>query len=73
MYSFQQHYKSLLSSYYTRIYGGREINYRKTMEVLTHFSIPTGNENTGKVAIDPGSGPGFLLFRWQKLDTKSMQ
>jgi len=66
-YSFQQHYDQVLSKYYTRIFGGRELNEKKFQQVLDTFGIrPEANTN----AIDLGAGSGFATVPLAKSGCK---
>ncbi|MBI40913.1 MAG: SAM-dependent methyltransferase [Leptospiraceae bacterium] len=59
MYTFEKHYTDLLAPYYTRVYGGREQNYRRAREILIEFGLNPDVRNGPGNAADLGAGSGF--------------
>ena len=56
MYSFEDHYEKVLNKYYTKIFGGRKLNYEKAYELFDYFRL---KPNGQLFAFDLGAGSGF--------------
>ena len=67
MYSFEKHYEMILSKYYTKVFGGRELNYENNHKLLSEFSILNSNN---LLALDLGAGSGFFSIPLAQLGYK---
>ncbi|MBU43130.1 MAG: SAM-dependent methyltransferase [Spirochaetaceae bacterium] len=60
MYSFQKHYSEILSTYYTRIYGGLSENLAKARRRLSSCGLESVEPAGSRYAADLGAGSGFF-------------
>jgi predicted TPR repeat methyltransferase len=67
MYSFEDHYKKILSTHYSRIFGGKNLNYEKTIKLFADFNI---KPRINSIAFDLGAGCGFYSIPMARMGYK---
>jgi SAM-dependent methyltransferase len=64
VYSFENHYTEVLNKYYTKVFGGRDLNYKKAFDLFADFQIMP---KVKSIAFDLGAGSGFYSIPLAKM------